>query len=108
MGSFMKCLILAGVMTAFATSASAQDRVVAGVGAVKCGDLLPALSGKQGTTGVRSMTLDWTLGYLSALNEEAAAIHGGADSNLKCNTCYQVRFADVITSFVLVLSTTSA
>ena len=32
----------------------------------------------------------------------------GADSNLKCNTCYQVRFADVITSFVLVLSTTSA
>ena len=31
-----------------------------------------------------------------------------ADSNLKCNTCNQVRFADVITSFVLVLSTTSA
>ena len=31
-----------------------------------------------------------------------------ADSNLKCNTCNQVRFADVITSFVLVLSTTLA
>ena len=26
-----------------------------------------------------------------------------ADSNLKCNTCNQVRFADVITSFVLVI-----
>ena len=31
-----------------------------------------------------------------------------ADSNLKCNTCHRLRFADVITSFVLVLSTTSA
>ena len=31
-----------------------------------------------------------------------------ADSNLKCNTCHQVRFADVITSFVLVIPATSA
>ena len=36
------------------------------------------------------------------------AVEDRADSNLKCNTCNQVRFADVITSFVLVLSTTSA
>ena len=34
--------------------------------------------------------------------------NGSADSNLKCNTCHRLRFADVITSFVLVLSTTSA
>ena len=44
----------------------------------------------------------------SILTVSALPTLATADSNLKCNTCNQVRFADVITSFVLVLSTTSA
>ena len=40
--------------------------------------------------------------------DTAREVNFRADSNLKCNTCNQVRFADVITSFVLVLSATSA
>ena len=29
-----------------------------------------------------------------------------ADSNLKCNTCHRLRFADVVTSFVLPAAST--
>ena len=51
---------------------------------------------------------NWPSGAKPILHHNAADYSPGADSNLKCNTCNQVRFADVITSFVLVLSTTSA
>ena len=67
--------------------------------------------------GIPTRLLDWSdvLGIAIAFalydqNDDAqdSSIYLLADSNLKCNTCNQVRFADVITSFVLVLSTTSA
>ena len=45
--------------------------------------------------------------YLSATIVDGVN-YSRADSNLKCNTCHQVRFADVITSFVLVIPATSA
>ena len=32
--------------------------------------------------------------------------NGSADSNLKCNTCHRLRFADVVTSFVLPAAST--
>ena len=48
------------------------------------------------------------LSLASRLAQQLDGVQITADSNLKCNTCNQVRFTDVITSFVLVLSATSA